>query len=141
MRKLYPSMNRNSSPITERKAKIMKIIYIPTLWYGIKIRATAKQSQQKKMQVSVNKMLRLALNADYYISNQQIQEGTGTKTLEKWQKTEPETSDKKLTNPNTNNEKRHPNFGSLFLWLFQWRHKSNSKMINKNRSISCENLD
>lgn len=50
--------------------KQLKIVKTITLLFGSKIWTTMTQSQNKKTQASINKMLRLTVTADWYISSQ-----------------------------------------------------------------------
>lgn len=80
--KLYPLLRRNSKMNIQNKLTITKTIFIPTLLYGCEIWSTANPNLTKKIQISINKALRLAVNADWYISNEQIRNETNTPTLE-----------------------------------------------------------
>lgn len=78
---LYPLINCNSNLNVENKIRIIKAIYIPALTYGCESWSITKEHLTKTVSGKINKMLRMALNAPWYITNKQIQEETKTEDM------------------------------------------------------------
>lgn len=78
---LYPLLNRKSRLATENKILLIKMIILPMITYGAQIWNRATESTKRPLQAMINKLTRWALDAPWYISNEQIRNETNMKTL------------------------------------------------------------
>lgn len=79
---LFPLLSRNSKLSKENKLTLVKSILIPTVMYANELYQLAKPNQLYKIQILINKAIRMALKAPWYILNRQLRNETGIKTIE-----------------------------------------------------------
>ena len=80
-RKLYWLLGRASQLRLENKILIYKVILKPVWTYGIQLWATASVSNIEILQRFQNKILRMIVNAPWYVSNQTIQRDLNIRTV------------------------------------------------------------
>lgn len=74
---LYPLLNRNSSLKMKCSLLLYKSILRPILLYACPVWGTASRSQIRKIQTMQNKILRISVNAPWFMRNTQIHRETG----------------------------------------------------------------
>lgn len=82
MKKLYPLLNPKSKMSLNNKIKIIKAIMTPIATYASEIWYQASDNTRLKVQQKLNKYIRLAANAPWYVSNDQIRTELNIPTLE-----------------------------------------------------------
>lgn len=80
--RIYPLIHGKSKMSLENKLRLVKSVFIPSLLYGCEAWVIANPNQKIKIERKVNKMIRIATNAPWYISNQQIRKELGLEKLE-----------------------------------------------------------
>lgn len=71
--RLYPLLNRNSTLSLDNKIRLIKTILLPTALYASEIwAAQGTQTHLTDLQSTINKYIRIAFNAPYYITNEQL---------------------------------------------------------------------
>lgn len=78
---LYPLLNRKSKLSIKNKIRIIETIIEPAILYGSEIWMTQSNSESIKLQSKINKVIRTAVDAPWYITNDQIRRDLGIKTL------------------------------------------------------------
>lgn len=79
---LYPLLNSRSKLTKDNKIKLVKSIIIPTATYAGEIWLQAADNTKLKVQQKINKILRMATDSPFYITNRQIQNETGVAPLQ-----------------------------------------------------------
>lgn len=79
---LYPIINRKSSLKPETAILIYKTILRPLLMYGCEVWGAASCTKRKKLQTFQNKVLRIAVDAPWYIRNSQLHRELQVETID-----------------------------------------------------------
>lgn len=81
IKNLYPLLNSKSKLNIENKIRIIKTIIIPAITYAGEIWHQASDAQKNAVQRKINVLIRMAVGAPYYISNEQLYKETGIEPL------------------------------------------------------------
>jgi hypothetical protein len=81
---LYPLINRKSKLKTKCTLLIYKSILRPLLTYGCQVWGTASKTHIHKIQKFQNKILRISVNAPWFIRNRQLHKDLKIQTIEEF---------------------------------------------------------
>jgi hypothetical protein len=81
IRTLYPLLKRNSKAQKETKIHAYRAVVRPILTYACPIFANCAECHFRKLQIQQNKILRMALNADFFTKNIEIHKKTNIPTV------------------------------------------------------------
>lgn len=81
---LYPIVNRKSSLKPETTVLIHKTILRPLLMYGCEVWGAASATKRKKLQSFQNKVLRIAVDAPWFIRNAQLHRELKLETIDEF---------------------------------------------------------
>lgn len=81
LHKLYPLINRKSALKTECTLVLYKAIVLPIIMYACPIWYNTAATNIKKIQTFQNKILRIAVNAPWFIRNSQLHSELKTETI------------------------------------------------------------
>jgi hypothetical protein len=98
---MYWLIGRKSQLTTENKLLLYKAILKPIWTYGVQLWGCAKPSNTKVLQRIQSKILRIAFNAPWYISNKTLHDDSGIPPVED--------EIKRITNNYIHNLTGHPN--------------------------------
>lgn len=73
-KKLYPLINTNSKLPIENKIKLIKTMLTPIATYAGELWHQTSELQKNKIQSKINKIIRFAVNAPRYMTNETLQE-------------------------------------------------------------------
>lgn len=79
---LYPLINRNSLLSNENKLLIIKIIFQSIILYGCPIWGSCAKTHVKKLQISQNKLLKMALKLPWHFSTDRLHNISNTKLVQ-----------------------------------------------------------
>lgn len=72
LKQLYPLINRRTSLKCENTVLIYKTLIRPLITYACAVWGNSAKTNLNKIQVLQNKLLRIAVDAEWYISNEQL---------------------------------------------------------------------
>ncbi|GJQ69715.1 hypothetical protein Trydic_g22286 [Trypoxylus dichotomus] len=78
---LYPLLLGRGKLDPSRKIRIYKTVLRPIVTYASAVWATAATTHMNKLQTFQNRILRMALNAPYFVRNTALYEGAGVEPL------------------------------------------------------------
>ena len=83
-RMLYPLVSRRSRLSKTNKILLYKLIFRPTLTYGLPAWHSCAQTRRKRLQTRQNKILKMMLDLPFYFPTDELEDAANTEMLDTW---------------------------------------------------------